>query len=309
MHPIQTLNDTSWLPKWTETDLFSKLNREQLKKVMEASKRVHRWGNFALTDEVITKITSLVDRNRAPNETVEDLLERILDEFLHIDWNEYLDETGRVVGGLPDDGNVYDHSKWQTAIIKKYWKLDVKWLYISESEYIVLKILALIHDIGEIGLWDILYGDKSEDKEIIEQKLGEVLLFSLFKGGVLSSSEEKLLERIYEINFDKEHPLYKIFTNYEKLSYMQWAISAYKNRKQINKPIALIHNVLGNQIKPLLSRWLSVPAIESFLKFHSNDIDIMFDYVDNSWFQNDSEERNSMYEEAKELWQDSKFKN
>gem|GEM_PF-4549580 len=48
-----------------------------------------------------------------------------------------------------------------------------------------------------------------------------MLLFSLFKKEALSSSEKKLLEKIYEINFDKEHPLYKIFTNYEKLSYMQ----------------------------------------------------------------------------------------
>lgn len=307
MNSIQTLNDISGFPKGTQTDIFSKLNRERLKKVMEVSKRVHRWGNFALTDETIAKITSLVDRNRADNETVEELLERILDEFLDMDWDEYLDENGRLVGDLPNDGNVYDHSKWQTVIIKKYGKLDVEWLYISESEYTVMKTLAMIHDIWEIGLWDILYNDKSDDKEAIEHQLGAVLLFSLFKEGALSYSEKKLLEKIYEINFDKEHPLYKIFTNYEKLSYLQWAISAYKNEKYINKPIPLVYNVLGNQIKSLLDR-LSVPAIEGFLKSHLEDIDAMFDFVDNSWFQNDLEEKHKMYEEAKELWWASKFK-
>gem|GEM_PF-2618420 len=99
------------MPEGTKTDIFFKLNREKLKKVMEVSKRVHRWGNFALTNETIAKITSLVDRNRASNESIELFLERVLDEFLHIDWDEFLDENGRLVGGLPDDGNVYDHSK------------------------------------------------------------------------------------------------------------------------------------------------------------------------------------------------------
>ncbi len=305
MHHIQTLDDTSWFPKWIQTDIFSKLNRERLRKVMEVSKRVHRWGNFALEDEVIKNITDLVNKNQYSDENVEQLLDRILDEFLHVNWKKYLNEKWLIKGALPNDGTVFEHTKNQTSLIRKYGRLDVKGWYILSTEYITLKLLALIHDIWELAIWDILYDDKTQNKELVEHQLWEKLLFSLFKKWVLSFEDKKLLEKIYEINFDKEHPLYKIFTNYEKLSYITGAISAYTHNHIINKPIPLVHNVLWNQIKPLLER-IESPAIVGFLKDNLEEIDGMFDYVDNSWFQDESEKRNKMYAEAKKLWQSYK---
>ena len=302
MQEILLRNDKSWFPKSSKTDIFFKLDRKRLKKIIEVSKRVYRWWHFSLSNEVIENISNLVNRNRLENETIDDLLNRILDEFMHTDWEKYLDEKWKIQDWLLYDGNVFDHTKTQLSLVRYYGKVDVSWWYILETEYITLKLLTLIHDIWEIGRWDVLYGEKTDSLEEWEHILWEKLLFSLFKEWVLSYEEKKLLEKIYEINFDKEHPLYKIFTNYEKLSYMTGAISAYENPEKVNKPLELVYNVLWNQIKPLIERADVVPSIRLFLEDKKDIISSMFDYIDQSGFQHNDEKRNKLYEEAKQFW-------
>lgn len=110
----------------------------------------------------------------------------------------------------------------------------------------------------------------------------------------------------YTIDFDEQHRLYKMFKMYEKLSYISGTIQAIKtmdSEAQIARPAPLVHNVLKNQIIPLMNWYLlQIPSIVAFIDVHREDIDSLFLFVAESKFADENTENNKKFDEVHRFW-------
>lgn len=172
---------------------------------------------------------------------------------------------------VPGDGNVLSHSLWQYDLINKYWGNDLESmdLWITKNDINVLLLSALFHDVWEIEKWDTTHDHKWASAEE-EQKAWIAILSNVFEWDNL----DRVLAA-YNIDFDKSNKLHPLFKIYEKFSYINWAISAFNARwQESNKDQAiwLAHNVLKNQVMPLLSLY--------FVWRHQSVIDFITDYME-----------------------------
>jgi hypothetical protein len=271
---------------WSNISLIRKIDRKFMNHLILDTLKCVRWDKYLFDHEKISEIKSLIKKW----------------DYSEQSWIKFVWSKNRVIGELTWDWNVFDHSLAQSRLIKKYWKYDLDFWHLKLEDYNSLRILWLIHDIWELWVWDIVYDNKSHDLFIEENEKThwEQMLKKIF---IWDDSELEKLLSIYSINFDKSHILNQMFKLYEKLSYIRWAICAFDNKDKIMNPQWLIHNVLKNQIEPLYMN-ISYPSVFNFLKDNCDNIELLFQYVDDSWFSDIIESNNAAYEKSKWLWYD-----
>lgn len=272
-------------------EILNHLNIEDIKTLSSTLRqweKILRWERYIMPPEMFNQVSI-----------------NNINKYIIQDWLLKTSPSKKWYSILKNDGNVYEHSIWQTNLIYQYAKADIEWWYIDEKSYEQLIVIWLIHDIWEILSWDITYDHKTSITEAQERENWERILRSLFA----DENKRKWLLEIYSINFESNHPLNFIFKIYEKFSYLRWAFHAYNNRKTLYNPLHLIHNVLKNQIKPLFANMEKIPSIRPFLQDHSKQIDKLFDLIDKTWFQTWNESEDLAFLEAQKIWNDNKAKN
>lgn len=261
----------------------------------------HRWGKFVIPDGM----------------TVDDMPRGA---------------DGRLLGEVPGDGNVFDHQIAQERLIGEYGALDVgsaafldagyvKLRPFSFSDLCVLRVTALVHDLGEIEHGDVVYDDKhlaahtaqdeiSATRRFVRKALDERASRKNAEDGREDLRRRRRLERnlmsAYAVDHDKNHRLHGAFKLYEKYSYITGAIAIYGNGVgTVAKSHQGVHNVLKNQIRPLVAAAKAgVPSASSFLSDRLETITAMFAWVCESGFRDENEMNQKGFEEAKRTWRD-----
>lgn len=262
-------------------------------------KLVHRWWKgFCLNQEQDQEMKEFV-KNRDIVWFVSYLKDKsILKEDWTIKWL------------IPRDWDTYSHQIEQAGLVSEFWRYDLwnnipwnmNWEILTPDYFLKLQILWLIHDFWEYGKWDELYDDKKLTSRVHEKQCWIELIKSL---DLWIKMENRILE-IYDIDFDDNHILKPIFLLYEKMSYIFWAIEAYKTiwtENQIMNPLALIHNVLKNQISDMIkasNSWMV--SMQKFLKDNAENISSMFEVVFCTWLKNYTDLDNEKFIMARNYW-------
>lgn len=271
------------LPNKGQVNIFEFIKFSKAKEIVTALKRTPRRDIYSNQEKVKIYYT-LTDRkftwNIKNEEEITAFVNKTISDLNDDKRNDFLDENGFLQWTLDQDGNTRDHTKEQSKITKKYGGIDKEAWILSNSEYNILVTTTNIHDIGESARWDIVYDNKNENNELFERKCGEVILNSILKEKYKSGQTYKYIQKAYNINFDRNESLQVFFKAYEVLSYLKWAMIATKNR-EIDYPHRLVHNVLINQIKKLPNLSINLPSVNLFVK---EDIDGLFNFVENSDF-------------------------
>ncbi len=229
------------------------------------------------------------------------------------------DSSWRVIWEVPWDWNVHDHQFHQAELVEKYGKHDIRSQALVTSgtlsngalrrtEYFSIHVTALIHDLGEIDHGDVTYDEKHLAKHTVADEINATRTF--IQQALLETHEDKkrgierLLMNQYMIDADKAHRLHKLFKLYEKFSYLNGALFTFhKGIWVVAHSEYLVHNVLKNQIEPLLqavNHW--IPSAVLFLRERREVIDEMFDWVNRSWFRDKNEDYQRAFEKAQSLW-------
>lgn len=267
-------------------------------------KYVFRWWDFCFSTEQQTEMKELVHNGN----------------FEAKAWARFLDDEGQIRGRVPGDGNVLEHELAQSRIIADYWKFDLlnklpqeQWgevetgfLYIQS--YIFLQLLWLNHDDGEIGEWDVIYDLKQKPiSRDTEYQSGIALINSL---DISDELKAKVLG-IYNIDFDTEHEHKPLFSLYEKMSYMNGAIQTFNTiwtSTEIIYPYSLIHNVLKNQICPMVhvatgdNTNTPLRSMQCYLSDNKNTISKMFKLLVDEDFKVPNENDNWNFKLANKTW-------
>lgn len=226
-------------------------------------------------------------------------------------------KISRALGQVPGDGNVYDHQRHQARIIRNYGVFDIGHpsllesgilgnLPLSHMEHFQLRVTGLVHDLGEThpNIGDVCSDKKHLARHSKEEEFqaGTSVIASIIKSPELYQSAIDC----YALDFDEQHRLYKIFKMYEKLSYISGAIYTLQNAqggKSIARPAHLMHNVLKNQMIPLMQWYLQdTPSVVAFINTHQEEINGLFSYVVSSKFSDEIEENNIKFKEAYDVW-------
>ena len=216
------------------------------------------------------------------------------------------DASGRHPGEVPGDGNVYDHQRRQATLVRHYGALDIgspalaaaKLMapdaLLSKKGWYKMRILSLLHDMGETGTtWaDVTYDQKMREpdankktREALElaaalQFVGRVVTSRTAAGG-RKNKMRKALAEILSLEKHPKSPYKDLFHGYEKLSYMWGAVAAFRNAQTLREhgghPVPLARNVLGNQI-PKMTEWAKdgAPSFQAFLRDYGPDVDALF---------------------------------
>ena len=237
-----------------------------------------RWKDFCFTRQEIAYLEALREKLFAKLKNDE----RINWEISPEDWSkaEELSEKGVLW-----DWNVRDHSRQQYIIVRNYWKYDFDLEQQEDIEkYKMLKFLALIHDIWEIWFWDIISDKKNDNHEQEEKIAWEQLTRLLFP----KKEDRDYALKIYEVNFEKRGELYEYFRTYEIISYIRWAICAYRNRKNMRTPEIPIINCITNNIPKILdyiSNWSQ--SVRYFVKDNLEELDEIFAFIKKALWRED----------------------
>lgn len=75
------------------------------------------------------------------------------------------------------------------------------------------------------------------------------------------------------------------------------------SQTKIARPAHLIHNVLKNQIIPIMHWYYQgIPSIVAFVDTHKTEINGLFLYVISSNFSDENEENNIKFKEVYNIW-------
>ncbi|MDD2871458.1 MAG: hypothetical protein PHS49_05700 [Candidatus Gracilibacteria bacterium] len=266
---------------------------------------VFRWGGFCFSEQQQNEMKKLVENG----------------DFSTESWSEYLDEDGKIKGRVVGDGDVYEHQLNQSRLISEFGQYDLlnivpctnnesnEGMVFDVKDYCYLQVLGLVHDAGELGNGDVLYDNKVvNDIRAHEKQSGVEIINSLNISEELKSS---ILE-IYDIDFDKNHYLKALFSYYEKMSYVTGAINTFKligTDKEVMESRGLIHNVLKNQIIPMIE--IAKGGVDSFrlrsmyqfLLANSDDITKMFKLINETNYKTGKIEDDNKLDLSNEEWQ------
>lgn len=243
------------------------------------------------------------------------------------------DVNFRLVGEVPGDGNVLHHQLHQERLIRTYAPLDVGSASLLKEGYVrrhpaeskktgdfekskplglrdivSLRVAALTHDLGEIEhadtVWDLKHLSKHTAQDEIEATKRFVHRAIVEKDPRRARRFERRIMAEYAIDHDQNHRLYGLFKLYEKYSYMEGAIMAYdKGRGAVAHSHWLVHNVLKNQIVPLIAAGeAKIPSAMRFLCERVETITAMFSWVANSGFRDQDEASQRAHEDARKAW-------
>lgn len=284
-------------------------NQDLIEKLLswdsEKLHHVFRWGGFCFSEQQQNDMKKLVENW----------------DFSTESWSEYLDEDWKIKWRVVWDGDVYEHQLNQSRLISEFWQYDLlnivpctnnesnEWMVFDVKDYCYLQVLWLVHDAGELWNWDVLYDNKVvNDIRAHEKQSGVEIINSLNISEELKSS---ILE-IYDIDFDKNHYLKALFSYYEKMSYVTWAINTFKliwTDKEVMESRWLIHNVLKNQIIPMIdiAKWwvdsFRLRSMYQFLLANSDDITKMFKLINETNYKTWKIEDDNKLDLSNEAWQ------
>ncbi|MDP2091342.1 MAG: hypothetical protein Q8K30_07140 [Candidatus Gracilibacteria bacterium] len=266
---------------------------------------VFRWGGFCFTEIQQNEMKALVENG----------------DFTKESWSKYLDEDGKIRGRVVGDGDVFEHQLGQSRLISEYSKYDLlnivpssnnlesEGIVFTVKDYCCLQVLGLVHDAGELGNGDVLYDNKVvNDVRAHEKQSGVEIINSMNIPDELKSS---ILE-IYDIDFDKNHYLKALFSYYEKMSYVTGAINTFNlvgTDKEIMESKGLIHNVLKNQIIPMIDiakggvDSFRLRSMHQFLLANADNITKMFEFISETNYKTGKIEDDNKMELAYEVWQ------
>lgn len=218
-------------------------------------------------------------------------------------WGIFIGEWSEV----PGDGNVYDHQRNQARLVKRYWKLDIGyifwWYKITPEDIFKLRILSHIHDLWECSenTWDVnavvKEGSSEEQKKAMVEN--ERRVFNAFLMRVIPSNNSENdpnnseddpnkksrdhLRGIYDIDQNTSHELSDYFKLHEKFSYLTWAFNTFQNReKWVEYKNELTLSVIARNLKYILSMAAEegVPSCIAFIRDNSECINSIFNSFD-----------------------------
>lgn len=253
-----------------------------IKQIVQALRHTARRGTF-LDPKKYELYTNLTNRiftwNILDRKALEDFVMRTINDLNNVKWEEHMGENWFLKGTLLEDGNTWDHTKWQRRVLLKYAKKDLEaWLY-AENDYRLLNTAVDEHDIWEWPRGDTVFDQKNNSGEDFEKKCGIILLDWILNEE--SKKDEKIyahVQEAYEINFDKNHHLNPFFLIYEKYSYLTGSFIARKNPDSIEYPEKLINNVLRNQLKHIKAN-IDLPSMKAFVTDNMHEFQANIDFL------------------------------
>lgn len=266
---------------------------------------VFRWWGFCFTEIQQNEMKALVENW----------------DFTKESWSKYLDEDGKIRWRVVWDGDVFEHQLWQSRLISEYSKYDLlnivpssnnlesEWIVFTVKDYCCLQVLWLVHDAWELWNWDVLYDNKVVNDVRAHEKQSWVEIINSMN--IPDELKSSILE-IYDIDFDKNHYLKALFSYYEKMSYVTWAINTFNlvwTDKEIMESKWLIHNVLKNQIIPMIdiAKWwvdsFRLRSMHQFLLANADNITKMFEFISETNYKTWKIEDDNKMELAYEVWQ------
>lgn len=181
---------------------------------------------------------------------------------------------------LPD-ANQLGHALNTYRIATDYTSADNLPPNLTAADRPMLRIAALVHDLGELGPGDIQYNNKNSQHEKEEHQHFSNNLARYFKN--CKADELDIINAIYfEIahNKDMNEPRAFAFNVIERLGYFAAACEVFSTKpKGINWP-RLCANVLMNLGEPFLILSEDVPFVRRTIANHSHTIKAMLEYLD-----------------------------
>jgi len=178
----------------------------------------------------------------------------------------------------------------------------------TPEEKRILRITANIHDLPESLTGDKNFELKTEDDEDLELKNMNFII-----NDIQLEIDESATKQIIDILKDKNSKLGKAFNVIERIGYFRTGIKAWKkasnqNDQTTNGLYWLIHNVLLNQIPPLINYSKDFALAEYALHFYKSDITQIFNEIPKTSFDNYSlnerEVKSNQFREASKIWTD-----